>query len=71
MAIALAMTLATTMAIAITDLLDRRAAVILEALRVLPSLAGVGLASESIHRDGERLVGLSRYGAFGMARYNR
>ncbi len=41
------------------DLLDRRTALgVVETLGVLAALAGVGLAAEAVHRDGEGLVGL-------------
>ena len=47
------------------DLLDRRAAEVAvgvrrEARRILAALAGVALAAEAVHRDGERLVALGR-----------
>ena len=48
-------------------LLDRRAAVVVEAGRVLPALAGVRLAAEPVHGHGERLVGLGRERAEGHA----
>src|SRR3954467_12093624 len=41
-------------------LLDRAAAVVGEAPRVLPALAGVRLAAQVVHRLRERLVGLRR-----------
>ena len=46
------------------DLLDRRAALVAvgvggEARRILAALAGVGLGAEPVHRDRERLVGLT------------
>jgi hypothetical protein len=40
------------------DLLDRRAALVVEARRVLPALAGVRLAAEAVHPGGQRLVRL-------------
>ena len=42
------------------DLLDRRAALVLEALGVLSALARVRLAAEPVHAGGERLVRLRR-----------
>ena len=42
------------------DLLDRRAALVVVARRVLAALAGVRLAAEPVHRDREGLVRLAR-----------
>jgi len=42
------------------DLLDRRAAIVEEAVRVLAALARIRLRAEAVHRLGERLVGLAR-----------
>src|ERR1019366_421212 len=42
------------------DLLDRRAAVVAEALRILTTLTGVRLAADPVHRDRQVLVRLAR-----------
>ena len=48
------------------DLLDRRAPRrVVQPLGVLAALAGVGLAAEAVHRDGQRLVRLGRDRAVG------